>query len=122
MPRPGVPESNGQGAHRATRRRARAHDRRAVRRALAAGAGTGLVVGGVLGVGLAPGGGRIVAAGVLLGIATGALVASLWALVGVGLDVLAGQRPGRRRLAWCAALVVFALLASGLALGAGVQR
>jgi hypothetical protein len=94
---------------------------RVVRRALVAGAGTWLIVGGALGVGLAGGGGAASAAGVTVGLAAASLVTSGWLLLGLAADVLARARPPRRRLVWTAAAVLLSLLSVLLALAVGQQ-
>jgi len=56
------------------------------------------------------GGGTVGLAAVLLTLTLGGLVASGWLLLAGILDVTAGERPGRRRLVWTAAVVMATLL------------
>lgn len=82
-------------------------DRTTVRRALLAGALTSTVIGLPLLVSAVVGGqgGAVALATVLLGLTLGGLVASAWLLLAGILDVMAGERPGLRRMVWTAALV-----------------
>lgn len=94
-------------------------DRTTVRRALVAGLLVWILSGAALGGGLASAGPRAAAAGLLLGLSAGAVVASAWLLVALGLDVYADHRPSRRRLTWTVGVTVFAVLSPALRLALG---
>ncbi len=95
-------------------------DREVVRRGIRAGLLTWAVAGGLLLVAtvLLGGGGRLGLVAVMMGLVVGSLVASGWLLLAGILDMLADHRPGRRRLTWTAATVVFTFLSPILVLGA----
>lgn len=67
-------------------------------------------------------GGAAGLAAVMAGLVAGALVASAWLLLAAALDLLAGCRPGRRRLLWTAAVTLFAFVSPFLLLGAQAAR
>lgn len=94
-------------------------DRVTVRRALIAGGVVWVLVGGPLIVGFAPVGGQASAAGMLLGLVFGGLVASLWLLLAAAIDMGTGQPIGRRRMVWTAGVLVATMLSPLLVLGAG---
>jgi hypothetical protein len=94
-------------------------DARIVRRALIAGAIVGGLLAAALGLGLSGGGTGAAVAGVWSGLAVGGFAAAGWLLLALGLDVVAGVRPGRARLLWTAGLTLLALLLPLLALAAG---
>lgn len=92
---------------------------RTLRRALLAGAGTAVVVGGGLAIGLAAGGGAVSAVAALLGLALGLVVASGWLLLAALLDLVAGQRVGRARIAVTGTLLLATALVPLLVAAAG---
>ena len=89
----------------------------------------GLRAGGVAGVlvivlllslslsGDGPGGAVVVSAGIALG----SLVLAAWLLLAGLLDVLAGEVPSRRRVAWTVGAVLLAMLGPFLLIGAVAQ-
>lgn len=95
-------------------------DARVVRRALGAGGLVWAVLGLPLLALVVVRGGRgdegflVVALTLVLG----AIVASGWLLLAAALDLLAGESPGRRRVAWTIGVVAFTLLSPLLAAGA----
>jgi hypothetical protein len=95
-------------------------DGRIVRRALLAG----LIVWGVLSALLLSSiavlglGGREGATVVFLALCFGSATSSLWLLLALVLDTLAGERVGRRRLLWTAGAVLFTMITPVLVLGA----
>jgi hypothetical protein len=115
----GLPEGNGHRAGRGAR--AADHDRRALRRAVAAGIGFAVVIGGFFAVGFSPRGGAAVGAGVLLGVACGAMVTALWSAVGIGLDVLADVDPSRHRIVWTGGFVALAVVLTAVAFAVGAS-
>ena len=99
----------------------RERDSTTVRRALKAGAvAAALVVAGLVALTIAgsgPGGAVVVTAAIALG----SLITAAWLLLAGLLDVLAGEPPGRRRLAWTLGAVVVAMLGPFLLIGAAAQ-
>jgi hypothetical protein len=73
----------------------------------------------LFGVLLADGGPAAVASGLWLGLAVGAFVATVWLLLALALDLLARERPTRRRLAWTAVVGAVSIVVLFLALAAG---
>jgi hypothetical protein len=98
---------------------ASARDRRIVRRGLLAGGAVGVGLAALLGIGLAGAGAAAIASGLWLGLAVGGFVAAGWLLLALGLDLMAGDRPSGRRLAWTAGVSLVALILPFLALAAG---
>jgi hypothetical protein len=97
-----------------------ARDATTVRRALVAGAAVwGLVALGLLVAAVVQGGGgRAWLTGVMIGLVLGSAASAGWLLLAAALDVLAGERPGRRRLVWTFGLAAFTFLSPALVLGA----
>lgn len=95
-------------------------DAEVVRRARRAGLATWAGAGGGLAVwsALAGGGGRTGLVAVTVGLLLGAVVCAGWLLLAGILDLLADQRPGRRRLLWTAGAVLLVLVSPMLVLGA----
>jgi hypothetical protein len=75
-----------------------------------------LGVGGPAALGATP---RLAVAALALGLVFGAATASLWLLLALGLDLAAGHRPDRRRVAWTVATVAFTLCSPILVAAAG---
>lgn len=87
----------------------RATDRRVLRRAVRAGAATFLILG--VGLSLAFGGGaRAAVVWWCSAFVVGALVTAGWMLLVMGLDMLAGHVPSRRRAVWTALAFVVAFV------------
>jgi hypothetical protein len=97
-----------------------ARDRRVVKRALVAGGVVWAVLAGVLltFVILGGGSGRAGATVVLLALCFGSATASVWLLLALATDALAGERVGPGRLAWTVATVLFTFVSPMLVLGA----
>jgi hypothetical protein len=89
-----------------------------VRRALLAGGAVWLLVGGALGVAMAGQGGRASATGVLVGLSAGSLVASLWLLLALALDLATRRPTPRRRVRWTYVVAAVAMLSPLLAISA----
>lgn len=97
----------------------RERDRVTVRRALLAGGAAWALVGGPLIVGLAPAGGDASAAGMLLGLVVGGIVASGWLLLAAAIDLRTDQPIGRRRVAWTVGVTALAVIAPVMVAGVG---
>jgi hypothetical protein len=93
-------------------------DRRVLRHGLAAGALLAGALSAILLLGLAPAGGAAAMAGLLLGLAAGALLSALWLLLALARDLLTGRPCGRRRMVVTAAVTAVAVLSPLIALAA----
>ena len=98
-------------------------DRRVIRRGLraggiVAGAGAAVLVTSVVASG---GDGRAGATALLAAVILGLLVTAGWLAVSVLLDLIAGARPGRRRLLWTLATCASAFVAPTLLVGAAAR-
>lgn len=89
----------------------RARDARIVRRALWAGLATwaALAAGLILALRVVGLGGRAGLVVVMLALCLGSAVSSLWLLLAFLLDMFAGERVGRQRQIWTAAVVIFTM-------------
>jgi hypothetical protein len=98
----------------------RSRDRRVVRRALLAGGVVWVVLAAALiaMVVVSGAGGRAGATMMFLALCFGSATASVWMLVALALDAVAGERVGAGRLVWTAATVLFTLISPMLVLGA----
>lgn len=99
-------------------------DRTTVRRALRAG----VVVWVLTGVPLvavvagAEGDGAAGLVAVMMGLVVGSVVASAWLMLAAALDLLAHERPGRRRVLWTVGVVVFTFASPLLVVAAQAAR
>lgn len=122
-PRGGRDGSGERGTPRAPAAREPAQrDRVTVRRGLVAGGVTWALAGGGLVAGMAPAGGQASAAGLLLGLVLGGIVASAWLLLALAIDLWTRQPIGRRRWIWTVAVTLATAVAPVLpvaALGSG---
>lgn len=95
-------------------------DRRVVQRALRAGGVVTVVLGVLMTVLviIAGGGGSVGLAAMLGALTLGALTTTAWLLLSLFFDLLAGDRPRRRRLWWALGTGAFAFICPVFVLGA----